>query len=168
MKKLVGIISDTHDNLSLIDEAVRQLNKYSLETVLHAGDYISPFTIHHYKPLKAGMVCVYGNNCAERSLLKKLFREIGIDLRGFFAEVSLEGLKIALLHGHDGELLNSVINSGAYDVVVHGHTHQAETRRVGRTLVVNPGEVCGYLTGCSTMSLLDLETLNVETVVISE
>lgn len=166
--KLVGILSDTHDNLPLIDDAVKQLNQYGVGTVLHAGDYISPFTISHFKPLKGKIIGVYGNNCAERSLLKKLFKEIGGDLRGFFAEVSLEGLKIALLHGHDEELLNSSINSCSYDVVVHGHTHQVKTQQAGNTVVINPGEVCGYLTGKSTIAILDLKTLDVAVVIIPQ
>jgi len=161
---LIGIISDTHDNLPLIDEAVKQLNRYGVGTVLHAGDYVSPFTVSHFKPLKAKLIGVYGNICAERSRLKELFKEIGGDLRGFFAEISAGGLKIVLLHGHDEELLNSLINSGAYDMVVHGHTHQVKVQRVGRSLVINPGEVCGYLTGKSTVATLDLKTLDVEIV----
>ena len=166
--KLVGILSDTHDNLPLIDEAVKQLNQYGVGTVLHAGDYISPFTVAHFKPIKAKMIGVYGNNCAERGLLKKLFKEIDGDLRGFFAAVSLDEVKIALLHGHDEELLNASINSCSYDVVVHGHTHQVKTQQVGNTLVINPGEVCGYLTGKSTMAILDLQTRKVEVVRISQ
>lgn len=162
----IGILSDTHDNLPLIDEAVIRLNQYGVGIVLHAGDYISPFTVHHFKPLQAKIIGVYGNNCAERRLLKELFRDIGADLKGFFAEVSVEGLKIGLLHGHDEELLNAIITSCAYDVVVYGHTHQAKFQRIGRTLVINPGEVCGYLTGKSTMALLDLKTREVEIMVI--
>jgi predicted phosphodiesterase len=29
------------------------------------------------------------------------------------------------------------------------------SRKNGKTLVINPGEVCGYLTGNATMALLD-------------
>lgn len=162
----IGILSDTHDNLPLIDEAVKRLNRYGVGLVLHAGDYISPFTVSHFKPLQVKIIGVYGNNCAERKLLKELFRDIGADLRGFFAEVSMEGLKIGLLHGHDEELLHAIIASCAYDVVVYGHTHQTKVQRIGRTLVINPGEICGYLTGKSTMALLNLKTREVEIVVI--
>jgi len=164
----IGILAETHDNLPLIDEAVKQLNRYDVGTVLHAGDYISPFTVAHYKPLHAHLIGVYGNNCAERRLLKELFQGIGGDLRGFFAEVTVKDLKIGLLHGHDETLLTTLIQSGAYDVVVHGHTHHAATQRVGRTLVINPGEVCGYLTGKATMAFLDVKTRAVEIVEIRE
>jgi putative phosphoesterase len=54
--------------------------------------------------------------------------------------------------------LRSVTCCGAYDVVVHGHTHQASLSKEGRTLVVNPGEICGYLSGKSTFAILDATT----------
>lgn len=161
---IIGIISDTHDNIYLIDEVVEQLNKREVDLVLHAGDYVSPFTVSHFKPLKAKLIGVFGNNCAERDLLKRLFKEIGAEVRGSFAEISAEGLKIALYHGHEEDLLNSLINSEGYDVVICGHTHKAETYKKGGTTVINPGEVCGYLTGKSTYALLDAQTLRSETV----
>ena len=135
---LLGIISDTHDNLPLIDLAVKKLNELGVELVLHAGDYVSPFTAQHFNLLKARLIGVYGNNCAERAMLKKLFSEFGADIRGFFAEIEVEELKIALLHGHDEELLRSLIESEAYDLVVYGHTHQVSVERKGKTMVINP------------------------------
>ena len=91
-------------------------------------------------------------------LLKKAYAEVGAEIRGFFAELCADGLKIALLHGHEEELLRSLVSSGAYDVAVHGHTHEAKAERSGDTLVINPGEVCGYLTGKCTIALLDTVT----------
>ncbi|MEM3615578.1 MAG: metallophosphoesterase family protein, partial [Candidatus Methanomethylicia archaeon] len=41
----IGIISDTHDRLQMIDEAVKRLNEENVEYVLHAGDYIAPFAV---------------------------------------------------------------------------------------------------------------------------
>jgi len=159
---IIGIISDTHDNIYLIDDVINQLNERDVNLVLHAGDYVSPFTVSHFKPLNAKMIGVFGNNCAERELLRKLFTEIEVEVRGSFAETSAEGLKIALYHGQEENLLNSLINSGGYDVVVCGHTHKAETYRKAGTTVINPGEVCGYLTGKSTYALLDTHVLKAE------
>jgi putative phosphoesterase len=165
--KLIGIISDSHDNIFLIDEAVKKLNELGVGLVLHAGDYISPFTVQYFKPLKAKLVGVFGNNCAERAALKKLFAEIGADIQGFFSEIVVEDLKIALLHGHEEELLRSLIESEVYDLVVHGHTHRIETARKGRTTVINPGEICGYLSGNSTLTVYDVKTRNAKTVPVS-
>ena len=153
---IIGLISDTHDNLPMIDRAVSRLNEEEVELVLHAGDYVAGFVIPRFKELKAKMIGVFGNNDGDHELLRKRFSENErLELRGNFAEISADGLKIALLHGGDVELLEALINQESFDVVVHGHTHVYEIRWRGKTLVVNPGEVCGYLTGKSTLALLD-------------
>ncbi len=158
----IGIIADTHDRLPLIDEAIQELNRERVELVLHAGDYIAPFVVSKFKPLRAKLVGVFGNNDAERDLLNRKFSEIGAQIRGRFAELKIEGLKIALLHGDEAELLDSIIKTNSYDIVVHGHTHQAVTRKEGDTLIVNPGEVCGYLSEQATFALVETETLDVK------
>ena len=154
---LIGIISDTHDCLSLIDVAVKQLNKERVKLVLHAGDFIAPFVAAHLKPLKAELIGVFGNNDGDKEVLPKKFAEIGAEIRGDFAEIIVDGLKFALLHGHSAELLRSLVNSGGYHVVVHGHTHQANVYRRSATLVINPGEACGYLSGKATIAIFDTE-----------
>jgi len=159
---LVGLMADTHDRLPLLDKAVKRLIEEKVELVLHAGDYVAPFVASHFKPLKAEFIGVFGNNDGDKELLKRKFTEIGVKLRGRFAEVKIDGLKIALLHGEEEELLNSLIGAGGYDVVVHGHTHEAKTYRKGKTLVVNPGETCGYLTEKPTIAILNSKTLDVK------
>lgn len=153
---MIGLIADTHDNLPLIDKAVTRLNEEKVEIVLHAGDYVAPFVVPRFKNLNAKLIGVFGNNDGDREMLKKRFSEYeGLELRGNFAAITVEGLRIALLHGHEEELLKALISSQGFDVIVHGHTHKAEIRKEGKTLIVNPGEVCGYLTGKSTIALLD-------------
>jgi len=134
------------------------LNHEPVELVLHAGDYSAPFVPSHYSALKTRLIGVYGNNDAEKTKLHTKFAEAGHEIRGRFAEVQAGTLKIALVHGDEEGLLRSLITCGAYDVVVHGHTHNAGVTESGRTLVVNPGEVCGYLTGKSTFAVLDTST----------
>jgi len=157
-KMLVGLMADTHDFLPMVEKAVKKLNEEKVELVLHAGDYVAPFVIPRFKELKAKLIGVFGNNDGDRELLKKRFSECeGLEMHGNFAEIVVDGVKIALLHGSEDELLKALINSEIFDIVVHGHTHRVEVYRKGRTLVVNPGEVCGYLSGKSTIALLDTD-----------
>ena len=153
---LIGVISDTHDNLPLIEKAVKRLNEEKVELVLHAGDYVAPFVIPKFKALNAKLIGVFGNNDGDHEFLKKRFSECkNCEIRGRFAEIDADGFKIALLHGDEEELLNALINCGGFDAVIHGHLHEVGASKKGKTLVVNPGEVCGYLTGKSTIALLD-------------
>ena len=163
---IIGIISDTHDRLPFIDRAVEKMNSEKAELILHAGDYCAPFAAFRFKPLKARMIGVFGNNDAERDLLRRNFNEIGVEIRGRFAEIHVDGLKIALLHGEETELLNSLLNTEFYDVVIYGHTHQPEIKRKNGILAINPGEACGYLSGKATVGLLDTSTMEVNIIAI--
>jgi putative phosphoesterase len=155
---LIGVISDTHDNLPMIEKAVKKLNEENVALVLHAGDYVSPFVIPKFTALNVKLIGVFGNNDGDHEFLKKQFSETeNCEIRGRFAEIDAEGFKIALLHGDETELLNALINCEYFDAVITGHAHSLSVRKKGKTLVVNPGEVCGYLSGKSTMALLDTE-----------
>jgi putative phosphoesterase len=153
---LIGLMSDTHDNLPLVDKAVKRLNEENVELVLHSGDFVAPFVIPRFKAIKAKLIGVFGNNDGEHELLKNRFGENeALEIRGKFAFLKVDGLKIALLHGEETELLEALIECGGFDVVIHGHFHEAKSYTKGKTLVVSPGEVCGYLTGRSTIGVLD-------------
>lgn len=159
---IVGAISDTHDNLPMIRRAVDALNRAKVSLVLHAGDIISPFVPRSFSDLKAPMIAIYGNNDAEKELLRKRFAEVGKEVSGTFAEVEAEGMRVALTHGSELDLLNSLIRSQYYHLIVCGHTHEAKSYVSGGTLIVNPGEVCGYLSGQSTIATVDTESKRVE------
>lgn len=159
---LVGAISDTHDNLPMIEKAIKRLNEEGASLVLHAGDYVSPFVIPHFKGLNARLIGVFGNNDGDQSGLARQFSETeNCEIRGTFALVDAEGFKIALLHGAETELLKALIGCECFDAVVHGHTHSIITGR-GKTLVINPGETCGYITGKASLALLDTKKREAE------
>jgi len=162
-------MSDTHDHLPLVDKAVKKLIEEKVELVLHAGDYVSPFVIPHFKPFKDKFIGVFGNNDGDHEFLKRRFAEFGLDIRGEFAEVKINGLRVALLHGGEpggppgaSELLKSLISSECFNVIVHGHVHEAKAYRKGKTLIINPGEVCGYLSEKPSIAVLNTKTLDVK------
>lgn len=153
---IIGLISDTHDNMPYIKKAVEKLKEERVKLVLHAGDYISPFTAKPYAELPVPMIGVFGNNCAETEHLKRVYSEVGCDIRGYFTEVEADGLKIALFHGHRKEDVEKAQN-GDNDVVVSGHFHKSSIKEENGKLWVNPGELCGYLYGTNSIGFLDTE-----------
>jgi putative phosphoesterase len=153
---LIGLISDTHDNLPQIEKAVKHLNNANVSLVLHAGDYCAPFTLAKLKALKCKLIGVFGNNDGDHELLKKRFSETtNCEIHDRFAQVDVDGYKIALLHGDEPELLFALIGSQHFNAIVHGHSHNKGIETRGKTLLINPGEVCGYLTGKSTIAIMD-------------
>jgi hypothetical protein len=151
---MIGIISDTHDNLPAIDAAVDMLNERGVSLVLHAGDYVAPFTVPRFGRLNARLRGVYGNNDGEKRGLEEKFRAIGAEVSNFL-ELVHEDLRICVYHGTIRGIVDALISSGKYDVVISGHSHSPGTKRVNGVWWVNPGEVCGYLTGKRTIALLD-------------
>jgi putative phosphoesterase len=155
---LIGAISDSHDNLPQIEKAVQALNNQKVGLVFHAGDYVAGFTIPKFKALNCKLIGVLGNNDGDHELLKKRFSETtNCTIHDRFTTETIEGYRVALLHGHETELLNAIIDSESFDAVIHGHSHNLNIERKGKTLSINPGELCGYLTGKSTLAILDTD-----------
>ncbi len=157
----IGLMSDTHDRLDGVQRAIDFFNKVRVQHVLHAGDLNSPFVVPKFANMKAKLYYVWGNNEGDRESVTLKFSKLGLKPLGNFASLELGGRKIALLHGTHEEIVQALLRSGSFDVVVRGHSHRAEILR-GRTLCINPGEVCGYLTGRKTVALLDLKELQAE------
>jgi len=156
---IIGAMADTHDRLDAVDKAISYFNSQKVTDVLHAGDLVSPFVAPLFSKLKAKLHFVWGNNEGDHNFVKVRFADIGVTPLGDFAALQLGGKKISLLHGIHEEIVDSLVKSGCYDLVVRGHNHKAEIIE-GETLVVNPGEVCGYLTGRQTIALIDLQEMH--------
>ena len=164
---LIGVMSDTHDDIVQTKKAVSRFNREGVEQVLHAGDFVSPFMIDTLKELAAPLTGVFGNNDGDRRLLgMKSAGLLSMKIEGTFARIDAGGMRIALLHGNDRELLETLAACGSLDLLVYGHTHRPEVRKEGSLLIVNPGEVYGHLTGRSTVALVDTVKRSAEIVEI--
>ena len=154
----LGIIADSHENMPLIAKAVELFNNEKVGLVLHAGDFISPITAKEFKSLKAKLIGVFGNNDGDKLLLQRQFQDIG-ELYEDYHELEIEGRNIVLMH--QPKFLDTLIASNKYDLIIYGHTHEIDIRE-GQPLVVNPGECGGWLTGRSTVAIVELETMKVK------
>jgi len=151
----LGIIADTHDNMPKIARAVELFNDEAVDLVVHAGDFISPITANEFQRLNAPFIGVFGNNDGERLYLTERFKEIG-KIYPDYHEFTFGGKKGVVMH--EPKFIDALVKSELYDLVIYGHTHEIDIRE-GKTVVVNPGEACGWLTGRATAVLLDSETM---------
>ena len=151
----LGIMSDSHDNLPLITKAVELFNNENVDLVLHAGDFVSPFTANILKDLNAKFIGVFGNNDGDKLFLRRRFEAIG-NIHEDYCELVLDGKKIVLMH--QPKFLEALVASAKYDLIIYGHTHEVDTRQ-GPPVVVNPGECGGWLTGTATVVVIDLDSM---------
>lgn len=159
MSFLIGIMSDSHENMEAISRAVSFFNQKNVERVLHAGDIISPSTWHEFRHLNCPMDLVFGNNDRQKEYLKDKFRGKGT-FYGFRMEKKIEGKLILMVH--EPYRIHSKEASQKYDCIIFGHTHETLIQHKGKTLIINPGETCGWTTGHSTVALLDLTEMSAE------
>ncbi|MFW9882684.1 MAG: metallophosphoesterase family protein, partial [Candidatus Thorarchaeota archaeon] len=105
-----------------------------------------------------------GNNDGEKLLLKKNLGQI-CEFPQNTNEWILEmgGKRIFASHMPGKETLDALANSGSFDIILSGHTHYLSNKRLkNNILVINPGEVCGYLTGKATFAIIDTEKMESE------
>ena len=155
--RVIGILSDSHDNLAAVRRAVRLFNEAGCDLVLHAGDIVAPFTVLELRNLVCPVKAVFGNCDGEKKGLAAAFAGIGEVAEPPFAFVHA-GRRFLLSHlpiplGGRGR-------SPDFDVLVLGHTHKPQVRRNRGVLVINPGEAGGWLHGKSTAALLDPKGLS--------
>ncbi len=151
----IGIMADTHDNLNATEKAIGFFNGKEAEHVLHAGDLISPFTAAKFSDLEAEFHYVWGNNDGDKIHTNSKLEQIGAERGEEFKSLEIGGLKIALLHGTDEEIVDSLSKNQKFDLVVRGHTHEPEIRE--KPLVINPGPASGYLAERQTVAVFDTE-----------
>jgi putative phosphoesterase len=152
-KVKIGIISDTHDNIPNIKKAVGIFNANKVGLVIHAGDYIAPFSIAPFDDLKCDFVGVFGNNDGEKQGLTKISQG---KIKPQPHKLEFYNKKILIIHEPND--LDDLIKSQHYDIIIYGHTHEHVIDH-GKTLVINPGECCGWLTGKGTVALADLNDM---------
>ena len=161
----IGLIADTHDRVPAIAELVRQLQAGGAGMVLHAGDFCAPFSLKPFEDEHMSLAGVFGRNDGDpQGLITRAQTAIGIELFESPHSFEVGGRRILLVHDIGDVHERSVL---AHEVVVHGQTHQQEMKTRGETLILNPGEACGWLFGKPTAALLDLDTLKVEFLTLS-
>jgi len=156
---MIGILADSHDNVNAIKRAVELFRDAGCRLILHAGDVIAPFAARELEKAGCPVRAVFGNCDGERDGLRWVFNPLG----GIYEEPHIFeylGERYLLTHRH--EKIAALLKKYSPRVLIYGHTHQPESRVEGGTLIINPGEAGGWLSGRSTAAILDPETREVE------
>ena len=143
----IGVLADSHDHLDNLRKAMAVFQKAGVKQVIHAGDFVAPFTLPVLGEAGVPVTGVFGNNDGERVGLSRGFARLG-ELHERPHELALNGRRIIVLH----EPIALPELASAFDLVIYGHTHKVDVRQN----LLNPGEVCGWVTGRTSVALVDL------------
>lgn len=153
----IAIVSDTHNDIYAIEQFLTMLESEKIQTIIHCGDMTRSATVEAFVDFEVHHV--WGNGDLDTFGLQ--FAVQGC-LPGSTSTLTyssiLENQRLIALHGHDRNLLQSLIESGSYDYVFHGHTHRQKMERVGKTIVINPGALGGGFRSTNSFVILDLKS----------
>ncbi len=158
----IGIISDTHDRLEIVADAVRLLAENQVELILHCGDIETPETVALFRPIPTHFV--FGNWDKEKVKLAAAIRDVGGHHHESFGAMELVGKRIAWVHSHDRHQFYELEHCNYFDYVFYGHTHIREQHRTGKTLVANPGAL--FRANPKTCIVLDVATGEVKPIIV--
>jgi len=157
----LAAISDIHDNVWALERVLQSIADDGAEMLLVLGDLCAPFSLRAIAAGFPGPVhVVFGNNDGDPLLLSDVARQAGnVTLHGPYAELSLEGGMVAMVHYH--MIGRRLATAPELRAVFYGHSHEAEVVRRGSCVGVNPGAVMGRA-GPPTYALYDSQTADVE------
>lgn len=156
----IGLIGDTHDRLPAIRALLAEFQERGVEMVLHAGDYCSAFALQPFLEYAAPMVGVFGRNDGDREGLRGIAAQaLACELFESPHSMQIGEHKILVVHDLADVSERSMLS---HHFVIHGHEHKQEMKTRGETLIVNPGEGCGWVNGAPTAAIIDLDSRHVE------
>ena len=149
---VIGIMSDSHDNCDAVQRAVRFFKDKKCELVIHAGDFVAPFAACVLENILCPVKAVFGNCDGEKRGLEKTIQQF-VEIKEAPLVFSHRNKTILITHIHFS--VAKYAASRKYDFIIFGHTHKPEIREAHGTLLINPGETGGWLSGKSSVALLD-------------
>jgi putative phosphoesterase len=156
----LGIVSDTHGYVDHTRPAIRLLESLEVDQVLHCGDIGSVEVVDLFSAWPTHFV--FGNCDYYQAELREGIEAAGQNCHELFGDLTFEGVRIALLHSHEHQRFQQVLDDDEYQVVCYGHTHVADkTLRDGK-LVLNPGAL--YRASKHSIAILDLPEIKAEIV----
>jgi putative phosphoesterase len=158
---MIGVISDSHDNLDAVRTAVALFKNAGCRLVLHAGDFVAPFAARELANLGCPVKAVFGNCDGEKQGLHAAIQPFG-EIQEAPLLFHWEGFRFLLTHVDFS--LKSYLRSHDLDYLVFGHSHKPDVHTLGKTLFLNPGECGGWVSGKKTVAFLNPETHSAEIV----
>ena len=160
----VGVIADTHDRVPAIADLLDRFASKGIAMVMHAGDYCSPFSLAPFHQKGMPLLGVFGRNDGDReSLSAYAARGMGTEIYESPHSFEVGGKRVLLVHDI-AEVSSRSIES--HDFVIHGSSHLQSQKKIGTTVVINPGEACGWIHGKCTAAILDTDTGEVENITL--
>lgn len=158
---LVGVVSDTHNNIKSIKSVIDIFNKEKVDYVIHTGDISNASSLRKFSKLNCQFVGVFGNNDRNENGLKEVCEEFNFHFQEPPFLINLFNKRIAIFHEPD-YIEEYLYKNSNIDLVLFGHTHRYTEETKNKVLYFNPGESAGFFEGKNALGIVDLDNLEVK------
>ena len=158
---LIGVVSDTHNNLKNIHQIISLFNDEEVSMVIHTGDITSSNSLEQFSKLKCELTGVYGNNDRHEIGLKEVALKNSFTFQNPPNYLQISGKKIMVFHEPDS-IEAILLEKNDIDIILHGHTHRFRQEIIDGTLIFNPGESAGMQKGKNAIGIIDLDSLAIK------
>ena len=162
---LIGLMSDTHNDVDLIKRAIEIFKERNIKTLVHAGDITSFRMLDYLKDFDCYIVLGNGDEIDREDINARAAYH---NLRPVESCIEFEcsGKIFLVFHGHNVPQYRAAVASGKYNYIIKGHTHYFENYISNDCRIINPGAV--YARDESSIAILDIEADKVEKIVLND
>lgn len=141
---LFAICSDSHDNIVNIASFLNYCKKNKINSIIHCGDVTEEETKKYFEDNFTGKIYFVEGN-AEISVQQKLKRTNRFQTIKRpsipFLDLEFDGVRIAACHTKVKAA--RLAEKNIYHLVFYGHNHKPWQEKIGKTYVINPGNLAG-------------------------
>lgn len=156
---LVGVISDSHDNLKNVNKLIKIFKEKNIDCIIHCGDFCAPFILKALDKFEKPVHLVFGNTNDLFNSTKICENSNNLKLYGNTASFEIDGKKVCVNHYPD--IARAFAMTKDYDIVFYGHSHIKNKEKINNCLLVNPGEL-GNIKNNPTYVIWNTENNDIE------
>lgn len=151
----IAVMSDIHGNMAYLSRAKKIIDEGKLEIVIVCGDVQDVEALRELDSWKQKVYIALGN--ADYEIRHKL--DVGLlwveraEIFLDYGVLNIGGTKLAFCHYP--KYAEKLAESGRFDIVFYGHNHKPWEEKIGRTVMLNPGEIQAR-DGKPTFAIYDL------------
>jgi hypothetical protein len=151
----IGIISDTHNNVSNLISALTAFRERDIQTLIHCGDLTNTDLLSQFTGFR--VIYTFGNgDFATGTIRKRLQRMSPESYAGMVFRGTIGGVRIAATHSHMEGMVMDLIREKQHQWIFHGHTHEKRDETCRGARVVNPGALGGAGRSPRSFCVVDL------------
>jgi uncharacterized protein len=157
----IAVLADIHGNMAYLERAKTIIDENKLTIVVVCGDVQDIEALQELDKWSQKVYLSLGN--ADYEIRHKL--DIGllwtekVEIFLDYGVLNIGGTKLAFCHYP--KYARKLAESGKFDVVFYGHNHRPWEEKVGRTVLLNPGELQAR-DGRPTFAIYDLVNMSAE------